>query len=454
MEHESSLEKSMKQQSIPPPMRLWRFTNLIGGLVVVSLCSCGRPNVVELPRLPPPADAEIIQYEPGRPGGVFIQTVVGDISTLNPLVSEDASSGSAISMLLTGMTTWNPVTEKVEPALAKSWEIGADQRTFTFHLREGLLWSDGVPLTTDDVIFSYRCYYDERFPTRTRFFISINGEPCRVEKIDNLTVRITAPDIFAPFLLFVSGVDILPKHKLLPSFEDGTLLEQWSISTAKNAPEQIVSSGPFVLHSFRPAERIVFARNPNYFKLDASGTRLPYIDFVISKLVKDSNASIVAFAQGETDAEGITPDNVAWVARGEKAHDFTIINRGPAPGTGFIWFNQNPGADADGKPYVSPEKLAWFRNLRFRQAISTAIDREGIIEGVLFGRGTPLYGSVSPANTRWHNPEIVIFPYDPDRARQLLRSEGFSWDDAGALVDREGYQVSVFAHDQQRKRHP
>ena len=199
----------MKHQSIPTPMGLWRFTKLIGGLVVVFLCSCAPPNVVDLPRLPPPADAEIIEYEPGRPGGVFIQTVVGDISTLNPLVSEDASSGSAISMLLTGMTTWNPVTEEVEPALAKSWEIGADQRTFTFHLREGLVWSDGVPLTTDDVIFSYQCYYDERFPTRTRFFISINGEPCRVEKIDDLTMRITAPDIFAPFLIFVSGVDIL-----------------------------------------------------------------------------------------------------------------------------------------------------------------------------------------------------------------------------------------------------
>ena len=432
----------MKQQSISLPKRLWRLRNLIGVLVALFLCGCARPSVADLPQLPLPADAETIEYEPGHPGGIFVQTEIGDISTLNPLVSEDASSGSAIGMLLTGMTTWNPVTEEVEPDLAKSWEIGADQRTFTFHLRKGLVWSDGEPLTAEDVIFSYRCYYDERFSTRTRFFISINGEPCRVEKVDELTVRITAPDIFAPFLLFVSSVEILPKHKLGPSFEDGTLLEQWSISTAKNAPEQIVSSGPFVLHSFRPAERIVFARNPNYYKVDASGNRLPYIDYVINKLVKDMNASIVAFAQGETDAEGITPDNVSWVARGEKVHDFTIINRGPAPGTGFIWFNQNPGTDADGKPYVSPEKLAWFRSLRFRQAISTAIDREGIIKGVLFGRGTPLYGSVSPANTRWHNPDIVTFPYDPKRARQLLQGEGFTWNDAGALVDREGHPVS------------
>lgn len=431
----------MKRQPISLPLRLWRFTSLIG-VLFGFLCSCSRPTVADLPRLPPPPDAEIIEYAPGQPGDVFIQTTVGDISTLNPLVSEDASSGAAIAMFLTGMTTWNPMTEQVEPALAKSWEIGADQRVFTFHLRDGLVWSDGVPLTADDVIFSYRCYYDERFPTRTRFFISINGQPCQVEKIDDLTVRITAPEIFAPFLLFVASVDILPKHKLLPSFEDGTLLEQWSISTAKNIPEEIVSSGPFVLHSFRPAERIVFARNPNYYKLDRSDNRLPYIDYVISKLVKDTNASIVAFAQGETDAESITPDNVAWVMRGEKTHNFTIINRGPTPGTGFIWFNQNPGTDTDGEPYVSPEKLAWFRNLQFRQAISTAIDREGIIEGVLFGRGTPLYGSVSPANTRWHNPDIVIYPYDLERASQLLRSAGFSWNDTGALIDREGHLVS------------
>ncbi len=433
---------AVTQLKTKPPLSKESSLSVILIAVLLSIWGCSRPVVIDLPQLPPPKDAEIIKYEPGQSGGIFIETELGEISTLNPLVAEDASSSGAIALLLKGMTTWNPVKEEVVPSLAKSWEVGDDQKTFTFHLREGLVWSDGVPLTADDVIFTYQCIYDDRFPNRTRFFISINDQPCQVEKIDDLTVRITAPDIFAPFLLFVSGVDILPKHKLQPFVEDGTLLEQWSISTAKNAPQDIVSSGPFVMHSYRPGERIVFARNPNYYKVDSAGQRLPYTDYVILKLVKDMNASVIAFAQGQTDAEGITPDHVAWVKRGESTHDYSIVNRGPSTSTGFIWFNQNPGKDADGKPFVPPSKLKWFQNKRFRQAISYGINREGIVEGVLFGRGTPLYGSVSPANQKWHNPNVVTYPYNPKKAGEILMEEGFRMDDSGSLEDETGESVS------------
>lgn len=433
----------MQQNSKHPSLSQGWFSITILNILFLILTTGCQPNTLETSPesvKPIPEDAELSTYKPGTPGGFFIKTALGDPSTLNPLVSEDASSSEAISLIIEGLTTWNPVTEQVEPALAKSWTISEDNKTYTFQLRKGLYWSDGEPFTADDVIFTFDSIYDSRFPNRQSFIFSINGEPFRYRKIDDHTIEFTTPDIYAPFLLYMS-FPILPKHKLENVFEDGSLLKAWNVSTAQKTPEEIVSTGPLTIYSYRPGERVVYRKNPNYYKIDALGQRLPYVDYLINSIVKDQNASIIAFAQGETDAENITPDNVSWVQKGEKAHDYTVYNRGPSTGTAFIWFNQQKGKDAEGDPFVTPYKLKWFRNLKFRQAISYAINREGIVKGVLFGRGTPLYGYVSPANTKWFNPNIKTYPYNPHFAKKLLLEEGFYYDDENQLHDAEGHLV-------------
>jgi len=368
-------------------------------------------------------------------------TMMGDISTLNPLIAEDASSGEIISRLLEGLTSWDPVVEKVIPGLAKSWDISEDNKTFTFHLREGVTWSDGHPFTSDDVVFTFQCYYDERFPNRSRFQFSIDGEPFKITKIDALTVEIVTPDIYAPFLRYMGGAEILPQHKLQAAFDDGTLLKQWTISTAQNNPDAIVSTGPFIMRSYKPGERLELERNPNYYRYDTEGARLPYIEHLIYSIVKDQNSSLIVFAQGESDLEGITPDDVIWVKRGEKAHGYTIHERGPSTSASFIWFNQNPGSDPNGKAYVTPHKLKWFESQKFRQAISYGINRQGIIDGVLAGRGTPLWGPVTPANAKWFNHNTATYPFNPEKALKLLESDGFTLNNAKQLHDRDGNRV-------------
>ncbi len=395
--------------------------------------------------MPLSADAETVPFPPGHHGALFVTTQPGDIATLNPLISEDNASSSAISRFLEGLTTLDTETGEIIPNLAKSWEIAADGLHYTFHLRQGLVWSDGQPFTADDVRFTWESLYvketdpatgapviDERtgrprlrFPSRPAFGQLIEGEEVKVEALDRYTVRFTLPQLYSPFLLFGGGLNILPRHILEPYVKNGTLLDAWSINTAINNPRELVGMGPFLLESYRPGERIVFYRNPNYWKRDSDGQRLPYIERIVTRIVGDANASNVAFARGITDAEGIQADNVTWISSATETFDFTIHDLGPSSSTSFVWFNLQQGADPDGKPFVAPHKQKWFNDVRFRQALSYAVNRQGIVDGVFAGRATPLHGYVSPKNRNWFNPDIRRFDYDPARARALLAEAGF-----------------------------
>jgi len=268
----------------------------------------------------------------------------------------------------------------------------------------------------------------------------INGKEPQGEQLNDYTVRFTTPEVYAPFLLFGGGEEILPKHVLYDAFEDGTLMDQWSVETAINEPWKIVGLNMFVLESYRPGERIVFARNPNYWKVNSDGARLPYVERIITKIVQDVNSSNVAFAQGLTDFETIAPDNVAWVKRGEARFDYTILDMGPSSTTNFIWFNLNPGQTEEGKPYVEPYKFEWFSDKRFRQAISYGINREGIIRGVYFNRADILNGYVSPKRKFWYNDDIRKYGYLPDKSRALFEELGFEYRGQD-LYDAKGNRV-------------
>jgi len=330
---------------------------------------------------------------------------------------------------------------------------------YTFHLREGVHWSDGHPFTAADVVFTWNAFFakkldpetgevltDEngrplyRYNSRSTFGQRINGQEPKVAMLDPHTVRFTTPEVYAPFLLFGGGEEILPRHVLQDAFEDGTLMDQWSVQTAINRPWEIVGLGMFTLESYRPGERMVFKRNPNYWKINTAGERLPYVDRVITKIVADQNSSNVAFAQGLTDFEGIAPDNVAWVRRGEDRFDYTILDLGPSNQTNFVWFNLNPGKDAQGQPYVEPHKFEWFSDKRFRQAVSYGINREGIIRGVYFNRAEALHGYVSPKRKFWLNEDIRKYEYAPQKSRVLFAEMGFE-SRGGRLYDPAGRRV-------------
>lgn len=432
---------------------------LLAASLILSGCGSEQQRLSTGVVAPIPVDALVVDFPSGEFDSNIVETLAGDLATVNPLVNETMAGSAVIGRILEGLITLDPNTGDVIPNLAKSWEISADNLQYTFHLRRGIHWSDGQPFTADDVLFTWGCFFakqldvlsgepvlDEngrvkyRYSSRSTFGQLINGQEPLVEKLDDYTVRFTTPEVYAPFLLFGGGEEILPKHVLQVSFDDGTLMDQWSVETAINEPWKIVGLNMFVLESYRPGERIVFAKNPNYWKVNTMGERLPYVARVITKIVQDQNSSNVAFAQGLTDFESIGPDNVAWVKRGEERFDYTVLDMGPSSQTNFIWFNLNPGQDAEGVAYVAPYKFKWFSDQRFRQAVSHGINREGIVRGVYFNRADILHGYVSPKRKLWYNDAIRKYPYSPETSRELFAQMGFTLE-AGQLKDPLGNAI-------------
>ncbi len=417
------------------------------------LTACAPPADAERGKFPIPPQAQIVDIEPGAYGGSFVYTLPSEPRTFNALIAEDAYAAQVIDLLLPALVTQDPFTQTPAPALAKSWEVSPDHKSYVIRLREGLFWSDHTPFTADDVIFTFDIIFADtqdpatgkraaKIPNRYRQQFTIGGEPLRYEKIDDHTVRFETATPYAPFLNDLGFISILPKHKLAPFVEDGTFKSQWSNQTALDTPKEIVTMGPFRIHSYRPGERLVLEPNPHYWKADKKGRRLPYIDRMIIKFVPEANTGLLLFATGQVDVASVSPSDVAWVERAAKTYDFSIYDRGPDTGIFFIYFNLKSGQNPQGKPYVDPVKHAWFSNVKFRRALQRAIDRPGLIRAVFFGDGVPLDSIISQANGKWHNPDTTKYPYDPQRALAELQEAGFTQTPDGKLRDAKNNPIA------------
>ena len=420
--------------------------------VILINSACSPPIKIERTDYPLPEDVEFTDAEPGNRGEIFILSGSSEPKSFNFLLIGDAYSSEAVRRIYDGLINYDYIEEKFTPGLAKSWEVSNDNKSYTFHLRRGVLWSDGNPFSADDVIFTFDAIFakspnpktgvlEPRYPSRYIGQYTIAGEPIKYEKIDDYTIRLTTADIYAPFINDVSFLIILPKHKHYEAFEDGSLQKQLTTQTAIETPHEIVGTGPFTIYSYRPGERLVLKPNLHYWRADKNGQRLPYVDFLIYKYVADANTQTVLFATGQTDAAGISATNVAWVSKAEKRFDFTIHDRGPDTGISFIWFNMHSGKNENGDYYMEPHKLNWFRNQKFRQAVSHGLDRPGVVKAVYFGRAEPLSSIISPANKKWHNPNTKKYDYNPDKAKQLLKEAGFIYRNDGILTDANDIPV-------------
>ncbi|MES2308675.1 MAG: ABC transporter substrate-binding protein [Verrucomicrobiota bacterium] len=419
------------------------FTSFSGFLLCLLLLSggCSRHPLPPRPQTPLSGDEDVVSFPNGKFGSRLVDISISEPKTLNPLNSTDASSASIIALLHAGLTSYDPVQEKVTPALAKSWEISADFKKYTFHLRQGLQFSDGHPITSQDVAFTFRAIYDSRYPNRTKDLMSIEGKTFQISTPDSLTVVIELPGVYAPFLQMIGDVEILPHHLLQDAYDSGNLLKIWTSGMAKTSPERFVGAGMFKILSYQTGQRMLLIPNPYYWQTNLDHQRLPYVDLYLIKFVQDINASVIEFATGQCDSMGIPPDQWAWVKKNEKKRDFTLYDRGPSSTISFIWFNLNPGENKEKKPFVAPYKMKWFQDKRFRQAVSYAIDRQGIVDGVLLGRGAPLTSFYSPANGKWHNPKTPSYPFDLEKSKSLLSEMGMKLDDHQLLHDASGKLV-------------
>lgn len=377
----------------------------------------------------------------GKHGGTLNDSTIGEgPKTFNPWTAKDNTSSQMGALMFDGLVSTDAYTGKVVPLMAKSVEVDETGTVYTVKLRKGLKWSDGKPITSADVVFTWNTIIAGGFGnTSARDNILIDGKMPEIRALDALTVQFKTPKPFAPFYRQL-GQSIAPKHILEPVTKQGhaAFNSFWGVNTP---PHKFVTSGMFRLERYIPAQRVEFVRNPDYYMVDKAGNLLPYLDKYIYYIVGDINNQVLKFESGQIDVLSISGSNVARFKELEKHSDYKIYNLGPDTGTMFLSFNLNRRKNDDGKYCVDLVKQRWFNDKNFRKAVSLAIDRESAVMNILRGVGSPLYTAESLSsiylNENLKNGEAKNL----EKAKELLKESGFTWNKKGQLIDNAGNTV-------------
>jgi len=355
-------------------------------------------------------------------GGTLVATFRTEPQSFNRYVS--ARVADQLFSLLTQATLvrTNRATGVLEPRLAREWSASPDGLTWTILLREDVTFSDGTPFTSADVVFSFQALYDERVKSPIASSIQVGGQPLVLRAHDSHTVEVTFPASYGPGLALLENVPILPAHKLKASLDAGTFRQAWPVTTP---PAQLAGLGPFVLREFVPGQRLVYERNPRFWRTDDQGRPLPYLDAIELQIVPEQNAEVLRLETGAVDliTDQVRPEDLAALQALQAQGTVTLNEAGVATNPEMLWLNLDPAS-------VSAQARSWLQRLELRQAISHAVDRRRIVDTVYLGTAEPAYGPMTPGHGDWYLPDLPRTGYDPARAKSLLESIG--------LVDRTG----------------
>ena len=428
-------------------------------LIALAACKPSSPNVItDGPNPPflgePPQDAYIFQGEPGTYGGTLVLELKNDPKTFNIILANDENTAF---LLWYHVFRWlidfrnGDTPPDFDSGLCNKWDTSPDAKQWTFYFRRGVRWSDGEPFNADDVMFTWDVIRDENVGNSLADVFKEgkdgNGKPIypQLTKVDDYTVRFDLNSPNGMFLDAIVNFFPIPKHKWEGAWRAGKFNDVMKLGAN---PDDIVSLGPFRIKEYVSGQRVVLERNPYFWKVDKKGQRLPYLDRIIFVTAKDFNTVQAKFQAGELDIMSrVRAEDYAQVMKMESP-DITVQDIGVVLDTQWIAFNQNNSVNSKtGKPYVEPWKQRLFRDQKFRQAISYAIDREGLANTVYAGRAVPLFSFVTPADTYWYSDDVMKYSYDPARARQMLAEIGLKDTDGdGILEDPEGHRVEFTIH--------
>jgi len=388
--------------------------------------------------------------EIGRHGGRFVAGQTGSPKTFNPPMANETTSSEIIQQTFVSLTDIDYRTQEDIPVVAKSWEFSDGGRTVTFHLRRGLRFSDGHPLTSEDVKFCFDVVMDPSLhpSMQDALYMDVQGKhlPFVYSAPDSYTFVVTAPATDVLILSHVSNVRVFPKHVLEPAYRAGRFASSYTVATA---PESVVTSGPWRVKSFLEGQQTVLERNPYWFGVDAKGSRLPYLDELVYRVAKDQDVAAQMFHAGELDGlDNVKTEDYQKYTAEQQEKGFLLHDTGPSFNTNFFWFNLNRVRKPEkgktvGGPEVEPYKFAWFTNRDFRRAVSMAVDRDAIIRGPYFGYGVKSWMILTQGNARWFDASVTGPDYDPVAANALLDQIGLQKRNAdGIRVDAAGHAVA------------
>ena len=408
-------------------------------LLSVLAASFALPTAASPPQKDSKEELLVLPGEIGHSGGRLVVALRAEPKTLNPLIAADAPSREVIDTMQADLVHINRATQLTEPALAKSWKMSPDGLRYTLVLRRGLKFSDGYPLDADDVLFTFHVYLDEKVHAPQRDLLLFDGKPISLRKTDSQTIVFQLPKPYGVAERMFDGWAILPRHLLEKPYEEGKIAQLGALGTP---PNEWAGLGPFRLKEYVAGQRLVLERNPYYWKTNEKGNRLPYLDELVFLFVPSADAQVLRFQSGETDViSRLGAENFSVLSR--QPGDYTMLDAGPGLEYNFLFFNLNDATEKTPAEIVQRQK--WFREGKFREAVSAAIDREAIVRLVYQGRGAPLWGLVTPGNRRWQDEKLPHPARSLEKARALLKEAGFSWTAASigesALLDSGGKPV-------------
>ncbi|MDR2478703.1 MAG: ABC transporter substrate-binding protein [Treponema sp.] len=388
------------------------------------------------------------EFVPGRLAGTWNSLIIDDPKSFNLLVAEqDSSTASMVNSMHDYLFDYDVVSREWKPRLA-SFEVITDEETDTLSvvctLRNDLYWSyynsdRKIKVTSDDVIF----WYDEIQGDRAcgssgynqQFLAMPDGSEQRVtvEKIDGRRFAFRFPRIVADPIL-ATNMNFGPRHIYEPAKRQGGAEGVKNLFKVSVDPKTIPSLGEWFLVEYTQSQRLVYKRNPGYWRKDANGLSIPYVEEYIVRIIRDENTHLLLFKQGETESYSLRPEDLDdLVLRG--GDDYTVFNAGGALSAAYWTFNQNP-KNKDRPQYE------WFTQKEFRQAMSCLLDRDRIIAQVYRGLAEPKQGFFPEPNP-YYNPEIRFqYLYDRQRAESLLASIGMKRDRKGVMRDTKKRAVN------------
>jgi peptide/nickel transport system substrate-binding protein len=347
-------------------------------------------------------------------GDWLVQSFGVNLKSLTPFISEDAYSSEVQAYILESLLIRNPESLEWEGLLAEEWSVSEDGLTFTFKLREGLSFSDGVQLTAEDVAFSFRFIMTDAIqaPRERAYYSKIKS----VEALDKSTVRFIFAEPYFNALSLTGGMAVLPRHFYEPYLEKANDFNQ--------SKGLLLGSGPYRLEdpqNWSPDKGMVeLLRNPRYW-----GPVQPSFDRLIWRIIENDSARLTTFRNGDIDSYSSRPREFKQLVNdsglSEKAEHWEYMS--PVAGYSYIGWNQ---------------ERSWFADYRVRQAMTYLIDRERIIDEIFLGYGEV---AISPFNPRskQHNQALVPRQYDEEKGIGLLRQAGFEDRNGdGVLEDAEG----------------
>jgi len=330
----------------------------------------------------------------------FVEASIGDARRLNPVIANDGSSGTINDQIFNGLVKYDKDIKLVGD-LAERWEVSNSGKTITFYLRKGVKWHDGAEFTAEDCLFTYQKFIDPNVATP---YSSSYTNISKAEVVNKYVFRVTYKEPFSPALeSWAAGM--LPKH----------LLEGKDINTDQ-FNRNPVGTGPYKFREWISGQKIVLDANNDYFE------GRPNIDQFIYRIIPDSSTMFQELLSGGVDMMGLNPLQYLRKSETRRIRENYVKFRYPANAFTYMGYNL---------------RNHLFSEIKVRQALSYAINRKSIIDGILLGLGRPCTGPFSYVS--WaYNPNARTYNYDPERARSMLAEAGWNNRNSDGILEKDG----------------